>query len=203
MSNDYRRPSGYHEVELEIKRSRFIAIIQPIDSVDDAKQQLQQLRQLHPHANHHCWARIAGQPSNAHLWDCSDDGEPKGTAGRPMLQVLTHSDLGQIQAIVVRYFGGIKLGTGGLVRAYGQAVNEALHTLETEWVIARQQVVVTAPHHLTGELEQLLRQHKIPADERDWQEQFTISSQLTQAELENLTQQLQRFGGEITHKVID
>lgn len=109
------------EIELEIRKSRFIGIVMPVDNRDAAQRQLEQLRAQHRAATHVCWALMAGGQSGM-----SDDGEPSGTAGRPMLEVLRHHELDGVLAAVVRYYGGIKLGAGGLVRAYTDAVATAL-----------------------------------------------------------------------------
>jgi len=193
---NYQRPAGVHAVELEIKRSRFLAIAMPVQGVEDAQQQLAQLRLEHPHANHHCWARISGRPDEVRLWDSSDDGEPRGTAGRPMLQILQHSELGEIQVVVVRYFGGIKLGTGGLVRAYGQSVNEVLATLPLETVESRLQVTLTVPHTLTGELEGMIRQLQLPVTDRRWEAEFSVDFSLTEPQYQQLQQAMGRFAGQ-------
>lgn len=107
--------------ELVIKKSRFIAYVQPIKDRDAAQAVVNSLWAQHPGAAHICWALLAGGQSAA-----VDDGEPSGTAGRPMLEVLRHQDLQGVLATVVRYFGGIKLGAGGLVRAYADGVAQAL-----------------------------------------------------------------------------
>jgi len=107
--------------ETEIRKSRFIAHVLPVADRAAAMAQLRLLRDAHPAATHVCWALLAGGQSGM-----SDDGEPSGTAGRPMLDVLRHHDLEGALAAVVRYFGGIKLGAGGLVRAYTDAVATAL-----------------------------------------------------------------------------
>ena len=109
------------EVEAEIRKSRFIGIVMPVDSRDAAQLELERLRTRHRAATHVCWALMAGGQSGM-----SDDGEPSGTAGRPMLEVLRHHELDGVLAAVVRYYGGIKLGSGGLVRAYTDAVATAL-----------------------------------------------------------------------------
>ncbi|TFI18291.1 YigZ family protein, partial [Herbaspirillum sp. 3C11] len=109
------------EIELEIRKSRFIGIVMPVDNRDAAQRQLEQLRMQHRAATHVCWALMAGGQSGM-----SDDGEPSGTAGRPMLEVLRHHELDGVLAAVVRYYGGIKLGAGGLVRAYTDAIATAL-----------------------------------------------------------------------------
>ena len=107
--------------ELLIKKSRFIGCVQPMSDRAAAQAVVQQLRQQHTGAAHVCWALLAGGQSAA-----VDDGEPGGTAGRPMLDVLRHQDLEGVLATVVRYYGGVKLGAGGLVRAYTDAVAQAL-----------------------------------------------------------------------------
>ncbi len=109
------------EHELLIKKSRFIACVQPVEGRAEAQALVQGLRERHPGAAHVCWALLAGGQSAA-----NDDGEPGGTAGRPMLDVLRHQELEGVLATVVRYFGGVKLGAGGLVRAYTDAVAQAL-----------------------------------------------------------------------------
>ena len=107
--------------ELIIKKSRFIGCVQPMSDRASAQAVVDQLRAEHPGAAHVCWALLAGGQSAA-----VDDGEPSGTAGRPMLDVLRHQDLEGVLATVVRYFGGVKLGAGGLVRAYTDSVAQAL-----------------------------------------------------------------------------
>ncbi|KXU83241.1 elongation factor [Paraburkholderia monticola] len=107
--------------ELEIRKSRFIAYAIPVADRDAAMAELQRLRHEHPAATHVCWALLAGGQSGM-----SDDGEPSGTAGRPILEVLRHHDLEGVLGAVVRYYGGVKLGAGGLVRAYTDAIASAL-----------------------------------------------------------------------------
>ena len=109
--------------ELIIKKSRFIGCVQPMADRASAQAAVDALWKQHPGAAHICWALLAGGQSAA-----VDDGEPGGTAGRPMLDVLRHQDLEGVLATVVRYFGGVKLGAGGLVRAYTDAVAQALLT---------------------------------------------------------------------------
>lgn len=111
--------------ELEIRKSRFIAYALPVADRDAAMAELQRLRAEHPTATHVCWALLAGGQSGM-----SDDGEPSGTAGRPILEVLRHHDLDGVLAAVVRYYGGVKLGAGGLVRAYTDAIAAALLNAE-------------------------------------------------------------------------
>ncbi|QJQ95175.1 MULTISPECIES: YigZ family protein [Halomonadaceae] len=119
------------ESEMEVERSRFITWLCHAPKVADFEMLLTQARQAHPSASHHCSAFIAGPPGEQMAIGFSDDGEPGGTAGRPMFQVLEGAGLGQVGCVVTRYFGGTKLGTGGLARAYSHAVAQALADLPT------------------------------------------------------------------------
>lgn len=114
----------------EIKRSRFIAHLLPLQDKADVSRQVATLRNHYPDARHHCFAYVLGNPHQAQAAGFNDAGEPAGTAGKPMLNVLMKHEVGNVLAVVVRYFGGIKLGAGGLVRAYAQAVSAALATAE-------------------------------------------------------------------------
>jgi uncharacterized YigZ family protein len=131
--------------ELVIKKSRFIACVEPVSGREQAQARVAQLKAEHPDAAHVCWALLAGGQSAAH-----DDGEPGGTAGRPMLEVLRHQALDGVMASVVRYFGGVKLGAGGLVRAYTDAVAQALLTAEKIPLIKQAQLACSVPYALEG-----------------------------------------------------
>lgn len=109
------------QTELDIRKSRFIGVLVPVSDRAEANQQILRMRQLHPDATHVCWAVLAGGQSGM-----SDDGEPSGTAGRPILEVLRHHEVDGVLGMVVRYYGGIKLGAGGLVRAYTDAIAGAM-----------------------------------------------------------------------------
>lgn len=127
----YLIPSQRHQVEEEITRSRFITTLVPAPDIETAQAFIAEMRQTYPDATHNCWAYLVGPPGSSSKVGMSDDGEPHGTAGRPMLNVLTHSGIGDIAAVVTRYYGGTKLGKGGLVRAYGGGVQLALESLPT------------------------------------------------------------------------
>lgn len=139
--------------ELLIKKSRFIGCVQPMHDRASAQAVVDALRQTHPGAAHVCWALLAGGQSAA-----VDDGEPSGTAGRPMLEVLRHHDLEGVLATVVRYFGGVKLGAGGLVRAYTDSVAQAL--LQAEKITLQRMVTLqcSLPYALEGWLRRELEQ---------------------------------------------
>ena len=122
----YKIPAKLHRTEDTIKRSRFIATVAHAFTEEDAKAFISIIKNEFPDATHNCWAYVAGPPGDTARIGMSDDGEPHGTAGKPILTVLLHSEIGEIVAVVTRYFGGTKLGTGGLVRAYSGSVKNAL-----------------------------------------------------------------------------
>lgn len=131
--------------ELLIKKSRFIGCVQPVSDRSDAQAIVGALRVQHAGAAHVCWALLAGGQSAA-----VDDGEPSGTAGRPMLDVLRHQGLEGVLATVVRYYGGVKLGAGGLVRAYTDCIAQALRTVEKVPIVRLRGLTCTAPYALEG-----------------------------------------------------
>ena len=139
--------------ELVIKKSRFIGCVQPVADRASAQKVVAELWAQHPGARHVCWALLAGGQSAA-----VDDGEPSGTAGRPMLDVLRHQDLEGVLATVVRYFGGVKLGAGGLVRAYTDAVAQALLQAEKVPIVRLATLRCAVPYALEGLLRRELQQ---------------------------------------------
>ena len=131
--------------ELVIKKSRFMACIEPVAGREQAQARVAQLKTEHPEAAHVCWALLAGGQSAA-----NDGGEPGGTAGRPMLEVLRHQELEGVMASVVRYFGGIKLGAGGLVRAYTDAVAQAVLSADKIPLMPQALLACSVPYALEG-----------------------------------------------------
>lgn len=136
---------GASSAETLVKKSRFLACVEPCADRAAALVRVAALRAAHPQAAHVCWALLAGGHSAA-----NDDGEPGGTAGRPMLEVLRHQDLDGVLATVVRYFGGVKLGAGGLVRAYGDAVAQALKEAPRVPRVALRELACALPYALEG-----------------------------------------------------
>jgi len=129
MNPNHLIPQANHRVEESIKRSRFIATAAHVSTSEQAKTFIKKIKTEFPDADHHCWAFNAGTPGSNAKVGMSDAGEPHGTAGRPMLNVLLHADVGEIAVVATRYFGGVKLGTGGLVRAYSGIVQKVLASL--------------------------------------------------------------------------
>lgn len=154
-------PDGYVTVaaegvhETEVNRSRFRCVLAPAATEEDAQQLIARIRGEHPTASHHCWAYVIG--ADAAVQRASDDGEPGGTAGVPMLQMLTRRETRNVVAVVSRWFGGTKLGAGGLIRAYGGAVGAALDALGTVTRRRRRLATVTVGHERAGRLENDLR----------------------------------------------
>ena len=122
----YQVPAAPYQSEYSVKKSRFIARVVPGTTREDVNVAVALARTDYPDAGHHCWAYLLGRPEDASSAGMNDDGEPAGTAGKPILNVLQHGHLGDVLVIVIRYFGGIKLGAGGLVRAYSTATAQAL-----------------------------------------------------------------------------
>ena len=139
-----KRITGRFEAEIIVKKSRFIAIAQPITGLDDVKGIVKSIWDEHKDATHVVHAAVAG--ANGSLFSCSDDREPKNTAGRPALEVLKGSGITDIIVCIVRYFGGIKLGTGGLTVAYKTAAREALEAAEHVERTVDDTLVVTVPY---------------------------------------------------------
>ena len=154
----YPVPAGTVRTEDVVLGSRFIATIGVAPAADAARQFIGAVRSGFPDATHNCWAYVAGPPGDTASIGMSDAGEPHGTAGRPMLDVLLHSGIGEIVAVVTRYFGGTKLGTGGLVRAYGGAVQHALAELQTIQRVERVMLAVEVGYADVARVRRLLEQ---------------------------------------------
>ena len=158
-SSRYRIPAGSHRTRLDASRSRFIATIAPAPSVPAAHAVIADVRAEFPDATHHCWAFVVGPPGTTTHIGLSDDGEPHGTAGRPILTALLHSGVGDVVAVVTRYYGGTKLGTGGLARAYGGAVADALAVLPTAERVTWARVDVVIDYASVTVVQQLVATH--------------------------------------------
>lgn len=154
--------------EIIINKSRFIGIIEPIDDVDMVPVVLKHYQEVYPDATHYCYAYIIGPHEKA-----NDNGEPSGTAGLPMLGVLQKNELQNVLAIVIRYFGGIKLGAGGLVRAYTQATSQALEQGE---IVVKEKTPYYAfsfAYPYIGQIDHLLKTRHIPVCQKHFEMQVT------------------------------
>lgn len=129
MSHNYPVPAGMRETVTEVKKSRFIARVDHVRDRTEAMAFLEQVRNHYPAARHYCWAYLIGDPAASCDAAMNDDGEPGGTAGKPILNVIRHKGIGDVIVVVTRYFGGVKLGAGGLTRAYASATESVLSEL--------------------------------------------------------------------------
>lgn len=186
MSDRYPIPAARHQAELEVQRSHFIAVVDPATDVATARALLQELRAAHPSASHHVHAFRVG--FGASLTEgMSDDGEPPGTAGRPSLAVLAGSGLGDVALVTVRYYGGVKLGTGGLVRAYTQAAQAALEGLPRSWRERRARLRLGLAYPSYEPLRRLLDQAGAEVLEQDFGAEVTVLVELPEAGAPGLT----------------
>jgi len=146
MADRYPIPAAFHRVEQTIKRSRFMTSLTHAPDMESARAFVAAVKAEFPDATHNCWAFNAGPPGDTAYVGLSDDGEPSGTAGKPMLNTLLHSGVGEIAVVVTRWFGGTKLGTGGLVRAYTGLVNLGLESLPLRDMVVTKRLGVSLPY---------------------------------------------------------
>ena len=176
------------EGEIVEKKSRFIATLRPIASEEEAAQFLAEIRKKYWDARHHCSAFVLGERGD--LTRCSDDGEPSGTAGRPMLDVLTGEGLTGCMAVVTRYFGGTLLGTGGLVRAYGGAVREGLKNCVLLTCIEGVRLVISSDYTDLGKIQYILGEEKATQENTEYTDRVTSTVLLPAADEERVRKKL-------------
>lgn len=176
--------------ELEIKRSRFITWVGRVESEEEAREFIHAAREAFPDARHHCSAFIVHVDGALPIERSSDDGEPSGTAGTPMLEVLKGSGLMNVCAVVIRYFGGTKLGTGGLVSAYTNAVSDTLEVTPRATRNLRELVTVNLPHAEAGRIESELRNAGIEVVDIAYGAQATYTLAFAPGERERVDAQL-------------
>ena len=175
--SQYPIPARETRVELTVVNSRFIATAAPVFSVDEAKEFVARIKDEFADASHNVSVYLIGHGASvtAH---CTDDGEPAGTAGRPALAVLQGSGLGDVAVVVTRYFGGTKLGTGGLVRAYGDAVREVLAVLPRAQRVPTYTVLLEVPYHTYERLCLLIEAHGGEIQDQDFGAGVTLQARL-------------------------
>nr|WP_158161662.1 YigZ family protein [Vibrio mimicus] len=174
----YLIPAESTQFEEEIKKSLFITYLAHTPGIDSAKAFAEEIKRLHADARHNCWAFVAGRPQDSMLWGFSDDGEPSGTAGKPILAQLTGSGVGEITAVVTRYYGGVLLGTGGLVKAYGGGVQQALKRLQTIEKKITTSVHLTLDYAMIPLLHSLMAQFSATEMEAHYNEQVQLVVEL-------------------------
>jgi uncharacterized YigZ family protein len=199
----YRNPAEKTRTEIMVVNSRFIATVAPVFSVEEAREFVHAIRQEFSDATHNVPAFLVGygQSVTAH---CSDDGEPSGTAGRPALVVLQGSGLGDIAVVVTRYFGGTKLGTGGLVRAYTEAVKTVLEILPLAEKVPTHTVMLAIPYSLYEQVKLLIHEFKGKVLDEDFGGDITISIQFQVDQFESFnTRMIELSRGKIKAEIVD
>jgi uncharacterized YigZ family protein len=191
MNKSYPIAAATTVVETVVLRSRFICYLAPCISTEEARQQVKHYQKKHPQASHHCYAYLSGAPDDSQHYGFSDDGEPSGTAGKPMLTMLQGGGIGEVCAVVVRYFGGTKLGTGGLQRAYGSSVRNALEQLTTKIKIPMVAKRLACQYMQVNDILHLLAQVKGEVISQEYGEHVEFTLSLPYAELASFSEKLQ------------
>ena len=177
--------------ETIVNKSRFICYLAPCQSTDQARELVKIQQASHPQASHHCYAYLSAAPDDSQHYGFSDDGEPSGTAGKPMLSMLQGGGVGEVCAIVVRYFGGTKLGTGGLQRAYGASVRNALEELQTEMKIPMVDKALACEYTQVNDILHLLTNVGGSVKSQDYGHQVDFVLTIPLEQVEKLSVQLQ------------
>ena len=166
--------------------------------MEQSKAFLAEMKTLHSSARHWCWATVAGTPNDSQQYGFSDDGEPSGTAGKPMLNYLLGSGLGEITAVVVRYYGGIQLGTGELVKAYGNGVQQALLSLDTVRKVLRENYRLQCEYEQFNTISHLLQEWDVEILDQQFCEKIELRWAINPVQVEQIQATLtQRFAGRL------
>jgi uncharacterized YigZ family protein len=191
------------QIEILVVNSRFIADLDLACCVEEARAHLARVRECHPTATHNVPAFIIGH-GNSIITHCSDDGEPSGTAGRPALAVLQGSGLGNVSVVVTRYFGGTKLGTGGLVRAYGDAVREVLKGVKLGALLPTTTLMFVTPYRLYDQVLRLMESHQGQVLDTEFFEDITVTVRFKDEEVDSFASQLSNLSaGQVQPIVIE
>ncbi|MEK5071525.1 YigZ family protein [Sporosarcina sp. FSL K6-1508] len=185
MRADYTTVKNYGESELIIQKSRFLTFVKRAETEDEALDFIQDIKKRHHNANHNCSAYMIGEHDN--IQKANDDGEPTGTAGVPMLEVLKKQGLKDTVVVVTRYFGGIKLGGGGLIRAYGRATTEGIAAACTVERKLHYLMKVTIDYTWLGKVENEIRQSPYPLKEISYSDGVNLFVYVPVAEAETFT----------------
>ncbi|MBP7213627.1 MAG: YigZ family protein [Anaerolineaceae bacterium] len=202
-TNERLIPLDAVEVEIVVVNSRFIASLSPAKSVEEARAFITEVKKRFPDATHHVPAFVIGH-GNSIISHSSDDGEPSGTAGRPALAVLQGSGLGNVVVVVTRYFGGTKLGTGGLVKAYGDAVREVLLSVKKAVLIPSTTLIFAIPYRLYDQVVRLMEEHTGLVLETEFMEDITITVQFKDEKLDDFRNELRNLSnGQVETLVLE
>lgn len=196
---NYRTIAANGSCEKDIKKSRFIAHIAQTNSEEEAKSFIQKIREEEKDATHNCTAYIVLE--NVKIERMSDDGEPSGTAGSPILNVLQQNELENVTAVVTRYFGGIKLGAGGLIRAYSSTTADAIKDIGLVENRIQQGYLISIPYNLFDKFENYAKNQKITLEEKQFSTDVKTNIFLDLSEQEKLIQDIRdQFQNQISFK---
>jgi uncharacterized YigZ family protein len=203
MSEQNLAPARLARREIRVVNSRFIATAAPALTTEEAKSLIARIRQEFPDATHHVPAFIIGH-GNSVVTHCHDDGEPSGTAGRPVLAVLRGSGLGDIVLVVTRYYGGTKLGTGGLVRAYGDAAREVLEILPRARKMATHTCALDVPYPAFERVRRLIASQEGALIHQDFGVEVTLQVRIAVADFERFAEALKNaLGGPAAIRILE
>lgn len=175
------------------KGSKFLAFAYPVSDAGDVQEMLEELRKKYHDARHHCYAYILGMEDQ--VYKANDDGEPNHSAGDPILGQIRAFNLTNVLVVVVRYFGGIKLGVGGLVTAYKAAAEDALQQAKTIEIYPTESFSLQFPYELTGEMESLFNDFQLDFKEKSFTERCRFSGEVRASDLEAFKQRLEKIYG--------
>lgn len=203
MAKRYPIPAAEARAEIEVKNSRFIAMAAPVFTVEEAKEFIARIKAEFSDASHKVPAFLIGF-GNSVTAHCSDDGEPFGTAGRPILAVLQGSGLGDVAVVVTRYFGGTKLGTGGLVRAYSEAAKAVIQSLPRAEKVSTHTAMLALPYNLLEQVRLMVGEWNGRILDEDFAADITMTIQFTVAKFPGFQEALRELShGTLTAEIVE
>lgn len=196
MSDEYKTIVGIAESKLVVKKSRFFGLVTSVDTIQGSKSFLALAQEKYPNASHYCCAYNVGWGREKREY-ATDAGEPRNSAGPPILAAVTASQLSNVICVVVRYYGGINLGVGGLIRAYGQCARECLANAKIETQIFYKTLQVRTPYEQIGSVLKLCSRLRGKVVNVEYDQCATAHLQIRQREVENFQENLQRINADI------
>lgn len=188
MKNSYLEVANSGINELDIKKSKFIASIKPIHSEDEAQRFINQISEKNKKANHNCYAYVVGLDD--HIQHATDNGEPSGTAGVPILEALTKNHLHNTVIVVTRYFGGIKLGAGGLIRAYSNSASEVIKKVGITTMILKTELIITLSYKLNDQLQDYLKKNNDLVSDVSYGEKVSVTTAVISENVDSFVKDL-------------
>ena len=184
MTASYHIPAQFTPTEIDVKKSRFIAQVKNVNHRQEAMIFLEQAKKTFPDARHHCWAYLIGNPHSVSSATMNDGGEPSGTAGKPVLNVIQYKNVGDVMVIVIRYFDGIKLSVGGLTRAYSSAAEAVLSMVTVKEKIAMTSMVLECDFSQEQFVRHWLSQNQATVCSVEYGERVKLGVELAESSLD-------------------